>query len=165
MGLSAALARKARSAWSLRANGLGRVHEAWWMLLGADVMVGLVPFRLWRKTLRRALVGADGGVSSPEGLRSDRIRPVLKAFGIALRNHYRSMNCLRRSLALVWMLRRRGVAARMVIGVRRDNGEMAAHAWVEAGGRVVGDRPDVGEMYTRLDKGGETAEGVRHWEG
>jgi transglutaminase-like putative cysteine protease len=41
--------------------------------------------------------------------------------------------CLPKSMALAWMLRRRGVAAAVRIGVR-TTGRFEAHAWVEAEG-------------------------------
>jgi hypothetical protein len=44
--------------------------------------------------------------------------------------------CLRRSLVLLQLLARRGIAARVVIGVR-TNPNFLAHAWVECGGAPV----------------------------
>jgi Transglutaminase-like superfamily len=57
--------------------------------------------------------------------------------------------CLPRALAAHAMLRRRGIASRLCLGVARDNGDLTAHAWV-----VVGDHKLVGgaeaEKFTRL---------------
>lgn len=48
--------------------------------------------------------------------------------------------CLPRALAAHAMLRRRGIASRLCLAVARDDGELAAHAWVELGdNRVIGD--------------------------
>lgn len=50
--------------------------------------------------------------------------------------------CLARSLALARLLERRGVPGVYVrVGVRREAGELRAHAWVEHRGRVIGDEP------------------------
>jgi hypothetical protein len=46
-------------------------------------------------------------------------------------------NCLVQSLALDRMLRQRGHATELRIGVRRENGALAAHAWVEHHGRAL----------------------------
>jgi Transglutaminase-like superfamily len=47
--------------------------------------------------------------------------------------------CLPRALAAHAMLRRRGVASRLCLGVARDGGALAAHAWVEIGkDKIVG---------------------------
>jgi hypothetical protein len=47
--------------------------------------------------------------------------------------------CLPRALAAHAMLRRRGIANRLCLGVARDGGAISAHAWVEVGGdQIVG---------------------------
>lgn len=45
--------------------------------------------------------------------------------------------CLERSLAIWWLLRRLGVMAQLRIGVQKDDGKFAAHAWVERDGVAV----------------------------
>jgi hypothetical protein len=53
----------------------------------------------------------------------------------------RSMNalCLPRALAAHAMLRRRGIVSRLCLGVARNGGDLAAHAWIEVGDkRIVG---------------------------
>jgi hypothetical protein len=56
-------------------------------------------------------------------------------------------NCLRRSLTLAYGLRWYGVAAELRIGVRRHQGQMESHAWLEWQGQVLGDRADIGQDY------------------
>ncbi len=57
--------------------------------------------------------------------------------------------CLPRALAAQAMLRRRGIASRLCLGVAREGDELLAHAWVEVGkDRVVGGA-DAG-AFTRL---------------
>jgi hypothetical protein len=48
-------------------------------------------------------------------------------------------NCLDRSLALCWLLRRRGIAAHLRIGARKDGEQLEAHAWVESRGVPLND--------------------------
>lgn len=45
--------------------------------------------------------------------------------------------CLPRALAAHAMLRRRGIANRLCLGVARDGGKLDAHAWIEVGGRQI----------------------------
>lgn len=46
--------------------------------------------------------------------------------------------CFQQGLALQWMLRRRGVDARLHYGIARDEaGELEAHVWITAGDRVI----------------------------
>lgn len=58
-------------------------------------------------------------------------------------------NCLSRSLALWWMLRREGCEATLQLGVSLS-GRFAAHAWVEADDRVLNDTQDVTTRYTPM---------------
>jgi hypothetical protein len=47
--------------------------------------------------------------------------------------------CLPRALAAHAMLRRRGIASRLCLGVARDRSALSAHAWVEVGKeKIVG---------------------------
>jgi hypothetical protein len=63
---------------------------------------------------------------------------------------------LPRALAAHAMLRRRGVASRLCIGVAREGNQLATHAWVEVGkGRIVGGRDAGG--FTRLAEFGGAA--------
>lgn len=45
--------------------------------------------------------------------------------------------CLRQALLVYGMLRRRGLQPELKLGVRRDGGGVAAHAWVELGGQKL----------------------------
>lgn len=57
--------------------------------------------------------------------------------------------CLPRALAAHAMLRRRGIASRLCLGVAREAGDLAAHAWVEVGkDKIVGGNEADG--FTRL---------------
>ncbi len=59
--------------------------------------------------------------------------------------------CLHRSLVLHEWLRHRGLPSELRIGVRKENGELRAHAWVELGEQVVNDSPAVVAAFTPLE--------------
>ena len=59
-------------------------------------------------------------------------------------------NCLSQSLALAWLLRRRGVQPELRLGVRLTGPKFDAHAWIEFGGRVLNDTQDVHTRFTPL---------------
>jgi hypothetical protein len=47
------------------------------------------------------------------------------------------------------MLRRRGIASRLCLGVARENEELAGHAWVEVGDHtIIGDTG--GDRFKRI---------------
>lgn len=56
-------------------------------------------------------------------------------------------NCLSRSIALCWLLRRRGLPAQLRIGARKIGNQLEAHAWVEVAGRAINDSDDVQTRY------------------
>ena len=73
---------------------------------------------------------------------------------IAARRTPLRVTCLPRSLALHWMLRRRGIESTLRIGVRKRGDHLEAHAWVEQGGQPLLDDADVGLQFApfRLDE-------------
>lgn len=64
----------------------------------------------------------------------------------AARNSPIPSTCLERSLSLCWMLARQGIATQFRIGVRKDDGKFAAHAWVERDGIAIGE-PDASHVH------------------
>lgn len=62
-----------------------------------------------------------------------------------------SATCLVKAVALEHLLRSRRVPGAVVrIGVATGTGGLMAHAWIEIGGTVLGDRPENVRRYTTL---------------
>lgn len=61
-------------------------------------------------------------------------------------------DCLPLSLALRWLLARRGIASDLRVGVRTITGRFESHAWLECDGVVLNDTADVGRLYECLDR-------------
>lgn len=101
-------------------------------LLGMLLPPGLLLGRWVRRALE-APSGSQGDVA--EAKRLARI-----ADAVADRMPFGG-RCLQRSLVLIWLLRRRGIAGQMRIGVLKGADQMAAHAWVEVAGEPVNDTP------------------------
>jgi hypothetical protein len=64
---------------------------------------------------------------------------VQQGVDLAARHHLYPMTCLPRSLVLHLMLARMGIKSELRIGVRKADGRLQAHAWVERGTRPVGE--------------------------
>src|SRR5260370_11529089 len=101
--------------------------EAWWKLAWAAIRIR-IPFGRER-LVQRAM--STGAMTRP----ARRVDPIqretlVKALDRGLRFHPKRMDCLEQSLALVWMLRQRGVAVTLQIGCRRDGRDFRFHAWV-----------------------------------
>jgi hypothetical protein len=93
---------------------------------------------------------------SPIARRAPLTDAEAAALGVAVNraaNHILgSANCLTRSLLLRWLLRRFGTASDLRIGVRFEEGKLAAHAWVERDGIPVNDRPEVVACYAAFEQ-------------
>lgn len=83
----------------------------------------------------RAAPGMAPGVITPEMHRLAQAVERVAQYGLY------EPTCLVRSLALQRLLAARGVQGSSVrVGVRVHDGRFVAHAWVEYGGQVLGDR-------------------------
>jgi len=73
---------------------------------------------------------------------------ICHAIDVAAALYFKNVLCLQRSAATVRLLRKYGFHAEMVIGVQQL--PFLAHAWVEAAGRIVNDKPYMAEIYSVL---------------
>lgn len=132
-------------AWrALDREDRGSFVRAWAYLLLADLAVRVLPVHRVEALLRR-LGGRSGRPVDPGRL--------ARLVGAASRHHLWPMTCLPRSLALQALLRRHGISADLRIGVRREAGELRAHAWIEQAGRPVGEPADVELRFQPLAAG------------
>ena len=99
----------------------------------------------------RLLAGGGGtGRPAPAARRRDRIARCVAAVRRAKRVLRDRPTCLSRSIALAALLRLRGVAATIRIGVADTGGEFHAHAWVEAEDGPVGEPAHVAAEFLPL---------------
>ena len=128
-------------AWRMRRI---TVRAMAWLCL-ARLLVGLVPFRLWRGSLGWT------GPAEPENPVAVRLaRHVERAAG---RLPFKVL-CLPRAMALSWMLRRARIRNAVVVAIRPPHereGDDSLHAWVEVSGtRILGDLPGPWHETLRL---------------
>lgn len=72
-----------------------------------------------------------------ERFRRNEIEWVSWAIETAGASRWMKTLCLPRALAAQTMLRRRGIASRLCLGVARQNDVLIAHAWIEIGYEVI----------------------------
>lgn len=103
---------------------------------------------------RRLLRTSGGSPGTTTGSSCDAAdgRRAARLVNAAARLNPFPHTCLTRSIVLARLLRRRGAAAEIRIGVLRD-GNSLAHAWVEVDGEAVNDTPDVAERHAVFDRG------------
>lgn len=107
------------------------------------LLIRLVRARLDQRTLLKRVTGLKKAGVVARIAAPDRAQTILGAVELeakACRTFLSSTDkCLPDAFAIATHLRRRGVDAKLVFGVRLP---FAAHAWVQVGDVVVGDRPD-----------------------
>jgi hypothetical protein len=121
-------------------------------LIQAFVLLPVLALALRSMGLRRTQVVLARLAPRPSGLEShdgDQLaRRISRLVAAAAVNGPYRANCLKRSLALWWLLRRQGLASDLRIGVRKGLRGIEAHAWVERGGRPLNDDVDVVRQYS-----------------
>jgi hypothetical protein len=109
------------------------------MVLRAIIWLGLVELGLKWLGFKRMikLVPSVRQDASPRVQK--HIFMYTAAIDLAARRHVVDAHCLQKSLTLHYWLRREGIPSELKIGVRKDNDQLKAHAWVELAGIVVND--------------------------
>ncbi len=108
---------------------------------------GSEPSSAARETRRASEAGGARG----NGGTREWVRRRAYLVSVAARFGPYRATCLRRSLFLWWLTRRRGLDSKLQIGVRREQGELTAHAWSELDGEVLNDRAEIVERYAVFD--------------
>lgn len=77
-------------------------------------------------------------------------RQLTRLAGVAARITRGGGPCLMRSLVLFWLLKARGEAAQLVIGVSKEASALNGHAWIECHGRILADSAEMTASFARL---------------
>lgn len=109
--------------------------EAAFLLAAGRLISAVLPMRWWTRLLGK--LGPDD--LPPAGVPElKKAAEVGWAVGAVARRSPVAMQCLPRSMANHWMMRRRGLSSRVCLGVCRDPAdELAVHAWVAVGAWVI----------------------------
>jgi hypothetical protein len=121
-------------------------------LFAASLLLPLAGLALLLLGLRRTLRLFAGelrcaGVCAPEA--AERVARAVERAGREYSLY--PVDCLVRSLVVVFLLRRRGMAAELRLGVRTLTGRFEAHAWVEHGGAPLGEDADVARVFDAFE--------------
>jgi len=123
--------------------------------------VRVLGFRRWNATIERFALEKS---AEADRRNASRVNPSIidvasvtaMTLDLAARNMFFRTNCLERSLALQWLLRRRGIATNLRIGARKESALFEAHAWIELDGVVLND-PEEAHLHFAPFKGEITA--------
>jgi hypothetical protein len=79
----------------------------------------------------------------------DTVERICNAVDMAAIWYCKKVLCLQRAAATACLLRKRGLAAKVVIAAQQL--PFKPHAWVEVDGQVVNDKPYMREVYSVVD--------------
>ncbi|HET8655589.1 MAG TPA: lasso peptide biosynthesis B2 protein [Longimicrobiaceae bacterium] len=131
-----------------RRDGIGLLLRAAWLLpvrtldLRLRGLRGAPDGHRVRRGTRPAASGAPVGLA--------RAKRLERAVALAARYGVCRGTCLSRSLVLLDLMEREGLAGDLRIGVRVPGSVLEAHAWVQLGSVVLNDRDDVERRYAPL---------------
>jgi hypothetical protein len=115
-----------------------------WLLMRAMVALAAVDLRLRVHGFRRLIESTEQKPRPVARRITDRdmlhAREYARWIEFASRHHLVRARCLHRSLALHRWLMQDGLPSDLRIGVRKVDGELQAHAWVELAGNAVSDQ-------------------------
>ena len=120
--------------------------EAWICLLFVHLTL---PF-LQLERVQRVLGGLQAGARRSRAPREEPIPRLVALTRMATRLQPGRIRCLQRSLALQLVLRRRGVATELCIGVRREGARLLAHAWLDHEGVPLGEPEGCADRFAPL---------------
>lgn len=121
-------------------------------VFAASLLLPLAGLSLHALGLRRTLRLFAGGANPPAAPAPEAAKRLARAVEHAGRKYsIYPVDCLVRSLVLVWLLRRRGIAAELRLGARTLTGRFEAHAWVEHCGVALGADADEARIFHAFD--------------
>lgn len=120
------------------------VIKSYLLLIGVDVALKADGF----KKIYDAVRGRETKEVAKE--RRTSSERLCHAMDLACVFYPKTVLCLQRSVAAVFLLRRYGWSAQLVTGCGITT--FTNHAWVELAGEVLNDKPYMNEMYQVLDR-------------
>lgn len=126
------------------------------ILIQALVILPIIQVRLRTLGFKRAIApliqtGDNKPLPSRQASRLQALRTA-HLMHLAAKHGLVRGNCLSRALALLWLLRKQGMEGELRIGVRKAEGQLLAHAWIEVSGQPLAERGDVTLKYAPFEK-------------
>lgn len=110
----------------------------------------MVGFRKIQSVLHRSSIAPVERVTADVAMKTALV--AARMVSIAARRGLYRANCLPKSMALVHLLGKQGIATDLQVGVRKVAGVLEAHAWVELHGQPLNDDQDVHNRFPAFDR-------------
>jgi hypothetical protein len=141
-----------RRFWNLSAPSRRLVVEAAVALMATWIGLRVVGYGRWKRVLEWFMPATVKRVNAADPVMLDSARAIARFQESAARHLFVRTNCLEQSLVLCRLLQRRGIAAEVRIGARKEEGHFEAHAWVELEGTVLNDALEQHQHFAPFDR-------------
>jgi hypothetical protein len=109
-------------------------------------------FRATQQSLQNLSFFSKADKRFPENVTdSEHVAFAVRMVNAAARHCWGRPTCLEKSLALWWLLRRRGITSSVRIGARKAGAKFEAHAWVECEGAALNEPGEEHRHYATFD--------------
>src|SRR5262249_19102104 len=126
--------------------------QAMFLLPLMALVLRLIGFRRSQRIFSCFIPHKSSGIIEQSETTLTQALHISRLVSLAVRHGVHPANCLQRSLALWWLLRRQGIRSELYIGTRKEAGRLDAHAWIEMEGVVLNDSSDVRHLYEPFDR-------------
>lgn len=114
-------------------------------------VIKYLPFRFWKNQVIENSSQLPGFVE-PGVKEFERLKQLIKLSESVGRHHFIQTNCLRRTMVQKSLLNRSGLRTQLSIGVKKSEGEFAAHCWLTYKNQIINDSQDNTNEYITLEK-------------
>jgi hypothetical protein len=115
-----------------------------------DLGLRLMGYASLRRKLEKLPISDCIGRFVTESEALKQAKGVGRIVNIAAAHGLYKAGCLRKALLVWWLIHREGIQSEICFGVKKIDGHMEAHAWVEYRGTIVNDSEKVREQYQVL---------------
>lgn len=127
-----------------------RFSEAWLNFVWVDFRISATPYTSWKNYFIAPPKSAFRLSAARKAPGIQQVREIIRSCESAKNYHWRNMNCLRRCFVEQQMLQRRNISSQLHIGVKIQQGQLAAHAWLSYQGEIINDSQAVVADYAEL---------------
>lgn len=147
MGLYKLMKRRLDTARTFSRHDWWTLGQAWLLLGMVDLALRVLPFRLVHKCMSLARRQTRKRDAAAELAATQHMQRLVS---LASQCHLYPMRCLSQALVLQRLLGRQGIPTELRIGVRKEAGQLCAHAWLEYHGQPLGEPQGIAARFEPL---------------
>ncbi|MCF2949906.1 lasso peptide biosynthesis B2 protein [Paraglaciecola aquimarina] len=119
------------------------LFRAWYLFIYWDLLISYVPYKLWKNKLFKSKhTFSDVALTD--------VLIITRLIEKVARNHFVSINCLRRCTVQKHILDSLGYPTQLVFGVKKQQDNLEAHCWLTFKNQIINDSLEETSTYVPL---------------